>query len=513
MKKRYKVLPLLMIIVLLGTVLPTTHVEAGARTFTVTGSTFKSSAEWNNLKNQATVDGEKLIFPADSTEKTGFICKSVIRADEYFETLASVEMNLKLTQLPAEKSFVLAFGLAGIESGLGNKGNVEVTFTNNKGIKVGVVAYETTGTPVTVCNAKTAGMSLGTDAKVKAEVTNAGEVLVSINGKRVCSGTLPVTGQGRVGFLQTGNCAAEVTNFKLTAYQYYRPENTNISEDFSEGSLNISVLMGRSIKGNKTFAFEKYNDNPVLMFRSVKETFLGTQDQYSNFEMTFDVPYITTKSGVDANGEGYDGTGTFGISFGSEKLNAATKGYESAIDMITFKDDTVYSYKNKDQYTALNPCWDGDKPFSVQVIVKDCTVTVGTKWMNEKNYQTILNYEVTNRDVSGYVHFWIVDQGNLAMDNLKITNLDHNGAVVEKEFVSGLIEKPEDWVYEPFERVYASETENAQEAQEETGIIFSWYLLIPTTALAGILVLVVADTVVRTCKKRKMKKEVIAHEE
>ena len=127
--------------------------------------------------------------------------------------------------------------------------------------------------------------------------------------------------------------------------------------------------------------------------------------------------------------------------------------------------------------------------------------------MNEKDYQTILTYDISNRDVTGYVHFWIVDQGNLAIDNLKITNMDNNPALVKREFVSGLIEKPEDWVYEPFERVYATETEDTQETQEETGISFSWYLLIPTTALAGLLVLVVTDTIIRACKKRKMKKK------
>lgn len=507
MKKRMKLLSMLMVLVLLGSFLPTTHVEAGAKTNTIDGSSFKSDGDWNNLKDHVTVDGEKLIFPTDSTEKTAFICKSVIRKDEFFETLASVECNLKFTQLPAGKSFVLAFGLPGIESKLGNRGNVEVTFTNNNGIKVGVVAYETAGTPVTVCSPKAAGMSIGADAKIRAEVTTAGKILVSVNGASVCNGTLPISGEGRVGFLQSGSCAAEVSAFKLTSYQYFRPENTNINEDFSEGSLNIAVLMGRTKSGNKTFTFEKYNGEPVMMFRSVGQTFLGTQAQYSNFELTFDVPYLTMEASTDANGEPLDGTGTFGISFGSDKTNAAAKGYESAIDMVTFHKEGVYSYKNEDKYSALNPYWSAEKPFSLQVIVKDCSVTVGAKWMNEKEYQTLLTYDILNRDVTGYVHFWVVDKANFAIDNLKITNLDNNPALVEKEFLSGKIEKPEDWVYEPFERVYATKEEEA-----ETEKTISWYLLIPTTALAGVVILAVTDGVVRICKKRKLKKEGVINE-
>ena len=505
MKKRFKLLSLLLIFALFGAILPTTQVEAGARTITIDGSSFKNDGEWNNLKDHVTVDEKKLIFPVDSTEKTGFICKSVIRGDAFFEKLASVECNLKFSKLPSGKSYVLAFGLPGIEAGLGNKGNVEVTFTNSNGIKVGVVAYESKGTPVTVCNPKSAGMSLGANAKIYAEITTAGKINVSINDRAVCSGTLPINGEGRVGFLQTGECAAEVSDFKLTAYQYYRPENSNISEDFKEGSLNISVLMGRTKVGNKTFTFETYKDNPVLMFRSVGQTFLGTQADYSNFEMTFDVPYMTMKSSTDENGEPLDGTGTFGVSFGSEKTNAAKDGYKNAIDMVTFNKEGVYSYKNQEKYFAENPYWSEEKPFSVQVIVKDCTVTVGAKWMNEKSYQTLLTYNILNRDVTGYVHFWVVDRANFAIDNLKITNLDHNPTLVEKEFVSGKIEKPEDWVYEPFERVYAPEVQ-----EEDTEKTFSWYLLIPTTLLAGIVVLVVVDRVIYIIGKKK--KEGVVHE-
>ena len=505
MKRRFRLLSLFMLLVLVGAFLPTTQAEAGARTITIDGSSFKNDGDWNNLRDQATVDGTKIIFPADSTEKTGFICKSVIRGDEFFDTLAAVECNLKFNKLPSDKSFVLAFGLPGIESGLGNKGNVEVTFTNSGGIKVGVVAYETAKTPITVCNPKSAGIGVGTNAKIRAEVKNSGKIIVSINDRTICTGTLPVTGEGRVGFLQTGSCAAEVSDFKLTAYQYYRPENSNINEDFSEGSLNISVLMGKTKSGNRTFTFEKYKDNPVLMFRSVGQTFLGTHADYSNFEMTFDVPYMTMKASTDENGEPLDGTGTFGVSFGSEKTNAAAKGYESAIDMVTFNQYGVYSYKNEEKYSALNPYWSEEKPFSIQVIVKDCKVTVGAKWMNDKNFQTLMSYDIHNRDVTGYVHFWVVDRANFAIGNLKITNLDHNPNLVEKEFLSGKIERPADWVYEQYERVYAPETK-----KEETEKTFSWYLLIPTTVLSGILVVVAVDRIVYICKKKK--KEGVVHE-
>jgi hypothetical protein len=118
--------------------------------------------------------------------------------------------------------------------------------------------------------------------------------------------------------------------------------------------------------------------------------------------------------------------------------------------------------------------------------------------MNEKTFQPLFTYEIVNRDVTGYVHFWVIDKANLAIDNLKITNLDHDPALVEKDFISGKIEKPDDWVYEEYERVYAPETEEV--VKEKT---FSWYLLIPTTTLAGILIIVVVDRVVYSIQKKK----------
>lgn len=512
MKKGIKLFSLLMMLVVLGVSIPATDVKAGAKTTVLNSSSFKNKSDWNNVQSQVKIEDNKLIFPADSTDKTGFICKSILRRDEFFSSLAVAEFDLQFTKLPAGQSFVLAFGLPGIESKMANRGNVEITFSNNNGIKVGVVAYEQANTPVTVCTPKSAGMNIGAKAKIRAEVTTAGQILVSVNGQQICSGKLPVTGEGRMGFLQTGMCAAEISEFKLTTYQYFRPENTNINEDFDEESLNISVLMGRTKKGKNTFSFEKYNNNSVLMFKSVGTSFIGTLAHYSNFEMTFDVPYMTTTSGIDENQQAIEATGSIGISFGSDKTNLAADGYKNAIDMVTFGDGQVYSYQNKAKYNALNPYWQEGKPFSLQVIVKDCTVTVGAKAMNEKNYQTLLTYDIANRDVTGYVHFWVVDKATMAIDNFKITNLDHNPALVEKEFVSGKIEKPADWVYEPFERVYAPEAEDeAEEADAEKTI--SWYLLIPTTALAGIIVLVVVDRIIYVSQKKKKKKEGVADEQ
>lgn len=494
--KKIKVFTLLIAIVMLVTALPSTQVEAGAIKHTIDSSTWGNDADWNNFKGDVVAGDGKLVFPKESTEKTSYISKSVIRKDDYFSTLATVECSLKLTQLPAGKSFILAFGLAGIEAGAGESGNVEVTFTNNGGIKVGVVAYEKNDKAVVVCEPKSVGMSLNKSTNVKAEVATNGTISVYVSGQKVCSGTLPVDGEGRVGFIQTGGCGAEVSSFVLTYNSYNRPENSNIEEDFEEGSLNISVLGGKTLVGNKTFSFAQHDGSTVLMFQDVEQTYVGTQYQYANFEMTFDVPHLMLTTSEDEAGNVLAKTGSIGISIGAEKLAQSKGGYTNALDMVVFHKDGIYSLKNKDKYSVENPYWQQDKDFSVKVAVVDCVVTVGAKWTGDTAYKTLLSYNLGNIDTTGYLHFWVMDQSNMAIDNLVIKNMDNNPTLIETEFKSGLIVKPEDAVYEPFERVYAVE------AEEETNG-FSWYLLIPITIAASAVALAVTAYLGRGKGKKK----------
>ena len=128
--------------------------------------------------------------------------------------------------------------------------------------------------------------------------------------------------------------------------------------------------------------------------------------------------------------------------------------------------------------------------------VVDGVVTTGMKWMQEEKYQTVLIYEMRNGTPSGYIHIWATTAGQSAIDNLKIKNLDESPNLITTEYQSGKWEVPEDYAYEPVKRVYA-------ESQQESEKAFSWYLLIPTTTLVG--VLAIAATALATSKKKNKK--------
>lgn len=493
--------------ILMASALPSTRVEAGARTLTIQSNTIGDSGTWNNLEGDVVDEGGKLVFPKNSTDRTAYISKAVIRGDKFFDELESMECTIKFNQLPAGQKFILAFGLGGIEAGPAERENIEVTFTNEGGLKVGVVAYEDDDAPTTICKAQSVGVAIGATFNVKATISTSQIITLYINNKQVASGKLPVTGEGRIGFLQTGNCGAEVTNLKLTYYQYDRPENTNIEEDFKEDGINIAVLAGKTLVGSKTMSLEEYNGNQVLMFKGVGQTYLGTKFSYSNFEMTFDVPYLVLKTTTNEDGEPIDGTGSFGISFGSGRVSQNKDGYSEALDAIVFRQGKVYSNKNQEKYTAENPYWQEGKAFSVKVALTDNIMTVGAKWVNEDKYVQLLNYDLGGGLSTGCIHLWIMDQGNMAIDNLVIKNTDDNPGTVERAFKNGKIEAPADAKYVPFKRVYAPGTTKPG-TLESNGL--SWYLLIPAVAVVGALAVGTTALIVK-CKGKK--KEEVASDE
>lgn len=500
MKKKNGIALVLSIAIILSCmVMPSLPVNAGSNILVLDSSSLENSAKWNNVSGDVVVEGEKLIFPNDSTDQTKFITKIETEKDSFFEELATAECSLKLTQLPAGQKFILAFGLSSIEAESGESGNVELIFTNESGIKASVLAYGEDGTAITICEPISAGLSLNKTATVKAKITTDQCVEVYINSKKICTGDLPVDGEGRFGFLQTGECGAEITNLAVSYYKYDRPENTNIKEDFEKDSLNKAVLTAGKSIGGGTVAVEEYNGGQVLNFKNVEVAYLGTKHQYSNFEMTFDVPYIRTTPEYDANGNvKYTATGNFGISFGCEQSSwYAQYGYTFATDLVVFEGQSVYSYNQRDLYRAKHPYWQEEEGFSVKITVVDGTVTAFGKWLEETEYQTLLSYELPEGTPTGYVHFWIPVRANMAIDNVVINNLDDNPSLTEVEYQSAEVMVPANAEYVPFERVYASETDE----EEQEGL---WYLWLPgASVILGASALIVTVVISKKGKKTK----------
>ena len=513
MKKKRRVIFAWMLTVLMSVLafLPM-KAEAGKSDITL-DKTMLTDSEWSNPEGDVVVSEEgTLTFPQSSTEYTRFIMKSKVKADTRFDALVNVSASMKFTKIPSGKSFILAFGLGNIEALPGEAKNVEVSFTNKGGIQVGITAYDENGTAHTVANQKASGISINNVATVAVEIRTDKKITVSVNGTAVCSGTLPVTGEGRVGFLQTGNCGVEINNLVIKHYEYATPENPNINEDFEQGGIDLSKLATRAVDMYGIYprgqSVEQYNGNYVLMFRNVQNAYICTAYKYSNFEMTFDVPYMDVITEYDQNGNcSRRGQTNLYVSIGGEQAEYSTGAWKSAVDTIVYNTKNVHSFNNKNEINAeltKDPWAENGRPFSVKVSVVDSVVTAGIKWMEEKEYQTVLTYQLKSGTPTGHVQIWIPTNGNCAIDNIKVTNLDKDAQLIETEFKNGKLVIPEDPGYQPMERVYADSVEESSgKVNEEKEPLSKTWMLIPVSAMVGGIALGVTAILTRNKKKKE----------
>lgn len=507
---------MLSFVMVLSLSLSVLEVKAGMNEMVLNSATLNDS-NWNNAEEDIEVKEGVLIFSEDSTEYTRYISKQAAKKEEGFTHLTKMSATVKFSKLPSGKKFIFAFGLPSVEAIPGEGGNVEVAFWNQGGIKVGITAYDEEGNEKSVLAGKSSGISMNSDAKIEIVIGVDSSLQLTINGKRICSAKLPVTGEGRVGFLQTGGCAAKISNLTVTHYRYDRPENVTVSEDFENGDMDSSKLTAKMLGYYSSFPMgqkiEEYNGNQVMMFRNTSQAYIGTVYQYSNFEMTFDVPFMQIEDEFDEDGNlTKKKHGTIMVSFGGEQSKATSKGWTYATDAVLFSEEGVCSNNNSQEYRAKftkDPYKENGRPFSIKVSVVDGVVTAGMKWMEEKEYETLLTYKLNSGMPLGYVHIWAPKVGYMAIDNIKVTNLDNKPNVIETEYESGKWNRPEDAVYTPMEKVYQDVEASQSEKLTWKMLVESWYVLIPLTLVIG------GSAVIVSCAlahKKKNGKEVKADE-
>lgn len=481
---------LVALLICIGSMLPASKAEAGKNITILDKTTVKNADSWYSPEDDVLTDGEKITFTKDSSKYTKLISRVSINANQNNEEFLVLDCSVKFSQLPEGESFVIGLGILDVEPSLGDKGNVEITFTNNGGMKLGVNAYKEAGVPIVVSDARSCGMALNKAATVHLAITKDSKLNLTVNGKSICSSKLPVSGSGKVGFLQTGKCAVEITELDLKGYNYVTPENTNVFEDFEKG-FDISKIhvantyeVGGTMLKPARVAVEEYDGNKGLNFVNAGGYYFTTKFQYSNFEMTFDIPYAQMSRDMwvdDGTSFFYD----FGVLFGVTSDAPASWNNTDAAEGILFnRNGNVKSVKmNAFETVAKDHLYGKEfQPFTVKISVIDGKVTVGVKWVEEKNYEILGSYEMTGGSPTGYIRFGLptTDFGNLMIDNIKITNMDKNAQLIETEYKNGL-QTFKDMEYEPFERVYADKKVVAEAGKNQN----LWYLAFPAVALVG----------------------------
>ena len=481
--------------------------QAGASNIVVDSSSFETTLDnslWNSADNDVLVENSVLVFPKESTDTTSLIAKTNAKNSEYSDELVSAEATMNLKGIPNEETFVFALGLASLEAEMEEPGNVEIHFTNNEGVKASVVVYDLEGEKMVMVEPVSCGA--GESVKVKATISSERVLNVSINGKPICNAELPVSGEGRVGFLQTGSCEVKVMDVRIVTHEYDRPENCDIYEDFENAAINKNLLTSKVVIASSGYVeqgafIDEIDGNRAFRFKNSGVTYLGTLYQYSNFELTFDMVYLQRTAVKDEEGNVISpANANFAISFGDEAADYKGYGYNTSTDLLIFEKGSGVrslntgvsgSAKDKGYPICASDC---NKKFSVRVSMIDSVVTVGVKWIEETEFTEILRYQVSERTPLGYVHLWTTSApANFAIDNLSIVNKDEDANLIEVEYESAQLQKPEDFDYEPLQYMYE---EKVSKGEKE----FNPYLFIP---IVGILCVVVFATTFVITKRRR----------
>ena len=500
---------LLSVICLAVSLVPVTA-RAGSSKTTVDNCSFEEKLDntvWNNPNGDVIIQDGKLVFPAESTADTRLITKTAVSKSDVISEMLYSSYSLKAVDIPEGKSFIIAIGLRSIESFSGEKGNIELRFSNDGGLQVGLYAYETADKAVTLAQPQQVGSGITAEWTLTADQ----HLTVKVNGTVLFDDTLPVTGEGRVGFLQTGGCHVEVSEVKIETFGYDRPENANVSERFDNGTMDTARLGSAMIKDYGYYpcriSVEDYKDNDVMMFRNSGLGYIGTKYPYSNFELTFDVPYLQRE---EVYAEDFTlltpKSSWFGISFGDEYMDATWYDYDYKSPYMVYFTEYSQVVDLKQDHKILAELADSDhaffaegeeRGFSVRFAVIDARVEIGIKWENEESFTKVCEYGIENGQTpTGYIHIWGSEPNNFAIDNIVITNKDVDPQLVEPDYCAGSVEVPQEHAFEKAEMIY----KDTPVAEEPEGG-FNWYVLIPCAG--GIAALLVAVSCLIAGKRKR----------
>ncbi len=511
-----RIFSFLLVTAILSTGICYMPVEAGTSDIIIDSVTYAEELDnsvWNNPDGDIVIEKDGIVFENNSSEFTRLITKTAVKATAEVKELVKVEATMQFTELPIGETFAIALGVKKIESLQGDIGNIEISFTNNGGLNASVIYYDEDGNSKVLAEATKCGNLTGKNL-VEAVVSTEQILNVTVNGKQLWEVELPVSGEGRIGFLQTGSCGAKLSNVRIVSHLYDSPENCDIYEDFENEGFNANLITAKMRGASYVCwpsgtAIVEYNGSNVFKTTNAGETYIGTKYTYSNFELSFDVPYLQRQNELDEEGNLVTAmSNRFGISYGGVASDFDYTGYTDGVtDVIWFTSySTIASMKTSEtvDVAALGyPFFkkECDKGFSVKMTMQDSIVTVYMKWIDENEYQEVFRYQISSMTPTGYLHIWADGPSNMAIDNLKIVNKDVNPKLVDIDFKSSIIEGPVDYDYQPMEKVYASEKENEG---------FNWYLILPI--VAGVCVAGLGAVAGITAMKNKKRKVVDNHE-
>lgn len=472
---------------------------------------------WAVPNDDIQIEKGKIIFSEDSSNDTRLIVKKLVENTGYSDKLLNLNCDLNFKTIAEGERFIIALAVDTVESYSEEADSLEIYIgRNGKQLYAGVRSYNESGEPQEMSDKVNLGTALGKKVTVQIQATAEQNIKIAINNKVLYNKKSPVNLEGRVMFTQSNGCVVELSNVNITSYTYDRPENSNFTEDFEKGAMNTEVLeskmgFGAGINGHARVDVVDYNGNKVLMFEDAHHLYFGTTKDYSNFEMTFDMPYLQFENILREDGSILKkAQGSMVIGIGCPPGANETFVYTHGPEALVIEKGLIYNYttkptirKNFDINTYGDP--ENNVGYSVKIRLVDTILTISLKSRGTGKYDEMLSYKVANSNPLGRIYICTGNNLNCAIDNLTMTNLDKDGKVVEAGF-SSFTPPNEDWDYKPYDAPYYKGT---QEASAEP---FDWILVLGGASAVGILFLAVCVTIAVIRKTPKKKKGVVSDE-
>ncbi|MBE7058900.1 MAG: hypothetical protein E7387_07360 [Ruminococcaceae bacterium] len=507
MKNKYKSkCKLLLSLILCLVFITTLPVSAGNITTTVSVTNEEGElnvADWYDPNDELEIKNGILVIPNGSSSETRIITKILAEKDDAYPNMAEISCNVRFTSLPDDEYFSIGFGLDSIESYSEEPDSTELVFKNNDGLAMGAIYYDADGNKNEIAPFKRVG-SVTSPFLLSVILTCDGHIKANINGKEVLSAAIPESCEGRIGFLQSGNCGAEIKNLQAVFHKYERPQNSDYVETFEEGVYNDELFTTAyygSARSPAGMNVEEYGSSKVLMYRNAGRCYFGTKQQYSNFELTFDIPYISRETKKDEDGNIIlVPCGPFCISFGDVAQDFNGWQFTTSTELVHFTLNTVWGYNHNPEKFRVPYSEMGffdpntNEGFSVKIKMVDGNFSLGLKKLADKEFKEVATAYYDNFR-TGYIKFWSTGESNIAIDNISLKNLDSNPKLTEAKFTSALIEV-DDFKYEKIK------PNLDDDSRENVSIQYIWIIL-----SAGVAVLIlVASITVRIIKSRKGRK-------
>ena len=450
-----------------------------------------NTAEWHNADGDIFVEDGVILFPKDSTAYTKLVSKHMVESSSQIDNVFEADFQLEFKNLPVGEEFVFAMGLQSIGAGLGEAGNVELAFSNIDGVTyTSLCAYNEDGEkaellkPVSVSRNK---------ISVKVKLFSNQKMEVSVGGKRVYDGTLPVSADGNFGFLQTGSCEVRLSKMNLGVYGYETPEAPSFIEDFETGFFNLNVLGCGLLKGggygDASIRIDEYDGTKALMFENVGQAYLATKYAYSNFELTFDILYCQDEPIFDEEGVVVAPvTQPCGLAYGSDGAIPSVDGYVTAANLFVINPDAGTYYLKEAENEADGKFVSKDGTFSVRLTVIDGRVSLSFKELDGKSYTEVIAYS-HDTTPNGNIIFWAPTSLNTTwtIDNFKVTNKDVGGKDFDVEYESSEIKKPEDFAYEPLGYEYNPDKVVHQDASSSPKVSYPAIISVAVVCILSVI--------------------------